>query len=269
MRLITRLALGGALLLGGCESMIKHNDVLIFGTTTNFGIDVSSAGGTTGSPTPSITIGYKRSEAVWMPLVANAAEAGATWKPNVCPSGAAPCVPFDELKYVGHGEKKAGSEDSEGDAYSVLASFGAKGGATASSAPSANLGLAQFFATGVAAQRLASNAAVSQVLSIQDPAAAAAGAKAAAISSAVDSGKPDIVAAVALGTTMASADQALADRAAACATKKGTEAFAAQLPAGKAQTEAKSATTSAAMLHIIDVWANSADIEKATTTLCP
>lgn len=249
--------------------MIQHNDVLIFGTTTNFGVDVSSAGGTTGTPTPNLTIGYKRTEAVWMPLVANATAAGQAWKPNICPTGTAPCVPFDELKYLGHGEKKTGNADTEGDAYSVMASFGAKGSAVGSTAPTAGLGLAQFFATGIAAQRLASNAAVSQVLAIQDPTSATAGAQAAAISSAVQTEKPEIVAAAAQGAVLASADQALAERASACLTKKGSDAFAAELPAGKAQTEVKSATNSAVMLHLIQKWANNADIEKATTTLCP
>jgi hypothetical protein len=255
-------------LLGGCQTMVQHNDVLIFGTTTNFGVDVS-ASGTTGSPTPNLTVGYKRTEAVWMPLIANAAEAGQVWKPNLCPANAANCVTFDQLKYLGHGENTAATAQGGGDAYSVLASFGAKGSATGSTAPTAGLGLAQFFATGIAAQRLASNAAVSQVLAIQDPTSATAGAKAAAVSSAVQSGDPKLVAAATAGGLLATQDQALADRASACLNKKGSDAFAALLTGAKAQSEVKSATTSAAMLNFIQRRADADDVEHATSTLCP
>jgi hypothetical protein len=58
------------LLLAGCTiGKIQHNDVLIFGTDTKLALDVS-ANPTTGG-TPEVTIGYKRQEAVWMPLVVN------------------------------------------------------------------------------------------------------------------------------------------------------------------------------------------------------
>lgn len=252
--------------LGGCSTMIRHNDVLIFATTTQLGVTVSAAGTTTGSPGPNVDIGYKRTEAVWMPLIANAD--GTAWKPNACPPNTANCPPtLDELKYAGGGEQATAQHGT--DSYSVLASFGAKVTGEAASGPKAGLGLAQFFATGIAAQRLASNAAVTQALSIQDPVSAQAGAAAAAVSSASKTESPEIVAAIAQGTVAAGADQTLATRATACINSKGTDAFAAKLPAGKPQTEVKSATSAPAMLHLIQKWSNNADIDAATTALCP
>lgn len=55
--------------LSGCLNGVQHNDVLIFGTDTKLALDVSASA--TGGGTPEVTIGYKRAEAVWMPLVAN------------------------------------------------------------------------------------------------------------------------------------------------------------------------------------------------------
>src|SRR5437899_4879752 len=52
----------------GCTTL-RHNDVLIFGTDTKLAVDVSAA--PTSGGAPEITIGYKRQEAVWMPLVVN------------------------------------------------------------------------------------------------------------------------------------------------------------------------------------------------------
>lgn len=60
------LALGAALALTGCNT--PHNDVLVFGTSTLVGVDIK--------PEPetgafSAAIGYRREEAVWMPLLIN------------------------------------------------------------------------------------------------------------------------------------------------------------------------------------------------------
>jgi hypothetical protein len=112
----------------------KHTDLLVFGTNTQFGIDI----GTNASSTTSLTIGFKRQEAVLMPLLANGANS------LYVPKSAAPIDP----KYLGAETKGAKS-----DTYSVLAVFGATG--SADSALKANVGIAQYFATGLAARTLA------------------------------------------------------------------------------------------------------------------
>jgi hypothetical protein len=48
---------------------IQHNDVLIFGTDTKLALDVSTS--PTSGGAGEVTIGYKRQEAVWMPLIVN------------------------------------------------------------------------------------------------------------------------------------------------------------------------------------------------------
>ncbi|TGY90542.1 hypothetical protein E5163_05320 [Marinicauda algicola] len=60
------LALAAGLALAGCNT--PHNDVLVFGTSTLVGVDIK--------PEPengaaSIALGYRREEAVWMPLLIN------------------------------------------------------------------------------------------------------------------------------------------------------------------------------------------------------
>lgn len=52
----------------GC-SMVSHKDLMLFGTDTKFALDVSAAPENAG--TPQFTLGYKRREFVWMPLLAN------------------------------------------------------------------------------------------------------------------------------------------------------------------------------------------------------
>ena len=59
------------LCMSGCSTP-DHTNTLIFGTNTKVGLDVSCE--TTG--VPSISVGYKRQEAVWMPLLANKDEIG-------------------------------------------------------------------------------------------------------------------------------------------------------------------------------------------------
>jgi len=126
--------LGGA--VAGC--MPKHGDAVLFGTNTQFGIDASVDPSTTA---PKVTVGYKRQEFVWMPLLANGEHSVLTEKNK---------KPFDEtLKYVGkHGN--------DSDMYSVLASFGTKYDAQAAPADvRVGGGIAQYFATGLAARALA------------------------------------------------------------------------------------------------------------------
>jgi hypothetical protein len=132
------------LVISACGSTPEHTNTLLFGTTTKFALDVSvnPAGGT-----PDFTVGYKRHEGVWMPLLANK-KTGDEAEPANCTN----------CEFVGT-EKL----DENKDTYSVLASFGASfgGGAEADGSNGATAkaegGLAQFFATGIAARNLASS----------------------------------------------------------------------------------------------------------------
>jgi len=56
-------------LLTACATKKPHNDVMIFGTSTNIGIDVGAAVQNAGIP--AFKVGYNRHEAVWMPLKPN------------------------------------------------------------------------------------------------------------------------------------------------------------------------------------------------------
>ncbi len=131
-------------LVSGCATP-KHSNTLIFGTNTKFALDVSSDP----SGSPSVTFGYKRQEAVWMPLLANKDNNGT---PADCSNGNGNCM----FKGV-----------SDGDTYSVLASFGAKfSGKGDTSGATAEGGLAQYFATGWAARTLAKEGG-SRLVSVQ------------------------------------------------------------------------------------------------------
>jgi hypothetical protein len=185
-RLIASIA--GSLLLAGCS--IPHNDVLIFGTQTMFALDASSAPEQGG--VPQFTIGYKRKEVVWMPMMmngicsraatahlpdaclpANSADGGAptaTSTPGV-PVGnpPAPTQPTNP-QYQGMGEAGRGWHGGGVDTYSVFASFGAKGsGSGNATGVEGQAELAQFFATGIAAQRLAANQRAPELVSLQSP----------------------------------------------------------------------------------------------------
>lgn len=152
------------LLVAGCGTP-NHTNTLIFGTNTKFALDVSQ------DPTGAagITIGYKRQEAVWMPLLANTADGNGKAIPADCSASSA----TDNCLFSG----KAGEDSTNGakavDTYSVIATFGghvASGanteippaGDAAAATPkakgtvSANGGLTQYFATGLAARILAS-----------------------------------------------------------------------------------------------------------------
>lgn len=100
--------------IAGCNSTPHHTNVMVFGTNTKFGLDaaVNPAGGT-----PDFTLGYKRQEVVWMPLLANSNFNENLPKPYPC---------GDDCMFRG----KDG--DKQFDTYSVLASFGAEFGGRAS-----------------------------------------------------------------------------------------------------------------------------------------
>jgi hypothetical protein len=100
-----------------------------------------------------VTIGYKRQEAVWMPLLANKAH-GTTneFIPAECASTATECPKFVGTAGTAGGAAGAGAQDT----YSVLATFsGQVGGGTSGQGVDAKAGLAQYFATGLAARLLA------------------------------------------------------------------------------------------------------------------
>lgn len=140
----------------GCTTP-HHSNALIFGTNTSFGIDV----GQTPTGVPSIVVGYRRQEAVFMPLVATE-----MFDANGIPTPCAiyPRILSGDLTRVHftntNGERVpppcflVGQNGGAFDSYSVLASFGAEFSARATQ-PEASGGLAQFFATGLAAQALA------------------------------------------------------------------------------------------------------------------
>jgi hypothetical protein len=127
--------------LGGCVQATRHSNTMVFGTNTVFGINA----GQDVSGIPSVTVGFRRQEAVVMPLVANVADNGSYQTP--CNLQAMPPVGQNQMNpCLLVGLSGRGSIDT----YSVLASFGANfqgsgGNATASG------GLAQFFSTGIAA----------------------------------------------------------------------------------------------------------------------
>jgi hypothetical protein len=137
----------------GCSTAPKHTNTLIFGTNTKFALDVSQ------EPTGSlgVTLGYKRQEAVWMPLLANKNDNG-----NLVP---ADCTD-DKCKAFKGTAGKAGLNGEEAvDTYSVLATFSGQAtgsaGAGGNDQPGVKAGgtLAQYFATGFAARQLAMSGA--------------------------------------------------------------------------------------------------------------
>jgi hypothetical protein len=168
LHVITSLLVIGT--LSGCQTP-NHTNTLIFGTNTKIALDVSQ------DPTGvvGVTLGYKRQEAVWMPLLANSKTDAAK---DGTPSGFIPadCKDATTLKTMNKDGSTstrtsgckfsgtAGSDSTNGagaeDTYSVLATFSGEGkgvAGTAAGKPEASAGgsLAQFFATGLAARVLA------------------------------------------------------------------------------------------------------------------
>jgi hypothetical protein len=151
------------LLLAGCGT--AGNQILIFGTDTKYALDIS---GDTTTGQPSFTLGYKRREAVWLPLIGSGgvathtctgtgtslqcvAMAGKPGGTHICDSSMN-CVAVDSSMHKFVGKDGSGAED----AYSVLASFGAKNSTGERS-------IAQFIATGPAAVKMASKSGASLV----------------------------------------------------------------------------------------------------------
>lgn len=159
--LVIGLLAVAVVVLPGCQTP-RHTDLLVFGTNTQFGVNVSADT----TSTPGVNIGYRRQEVVLMPLYVNGADSKVANPPT--PS-------TDNLKYVG-------SEESPGktDTYSVFASFGASGGGGTTG--KADVSLAQTFATGLAARTLAYAGA--SLVNTSDKAADAAGSTAQAAASA-------------------------------------------------------------------------------------
>lgn len=188
VRLHLTAAIATASLLAGCGTMPPN--VLVFGTTTVTALDVSP--GTTG--TFGVTLGYKRHEAVWMPLMVQVdSPAGGTTRPGNRPNdttgttsdttggkagnAARDCPPAvcPTLFQGTAGTAASGATGNE--SYSVLATFsggfgagnsttttttsnvsaGADGGTgpAAAEAPVVNANVRQIFATGNAARLLA------------------------------------------------------------------------------------------------------------------
>lgn len=154
----------GAVIGVGCSAVPDHSNTLIFGTETKFAIDVGSS---STARMPEVTVGYKRTEAVWLPLLANQKNTTGEFQP-------APCV--DSNNSVNCKFQSTSTID----AYSVLASFGAKFGGEAGAntnnpetkgegqsltegSAKASGGIAQYFATGLAAQQLAKQGGASLV----------------------------------------------------------------------------------------------------------
>jgi hypothetical protein len=144
LRRVSSAALTAALLLGGCVQATRHSNTMVFGTNTVFGIDA----GQNPAGVPSVTVGYRRQEAVIMPLVANTRDNGHYQQPcDITGSADLPTAGVHPCVLVG---RKGNSIDT----YSVLASFGAEFGGNGMQG-TASGGLAQYFATGLAAQALA------------------------------------------------------------------------------------------------------------------
>lgn len=190
-KLVNTLLVVLLLFLGGCalhRDKNPHNNVLVFGTTTKFALDVAAP--VQNASIPEFTLGYKRLEAVWMPLKPNN-EINSSKKNeisklignlNECMSGLSDIgldksqlanfcltsiLPADKYVSISSGvDSQKGGSSIEIDTYSVFASLGAKGALSFSNA-SGNL--AQFFATGVAAQRLGANPAVGFALNAEAP----------------------------------------------------------------------------------------------------
>lgn len=149
---ISLAVLTGVLLtMWGCATP-KHTNTLIFGTTTRVAFDVSQ------DPTGAlgVTLGYKRDEAVWMPLQANQKQGDGKEKlpPADCEMSG---DPTQSCKFVATGSDNGAAGGGAVDTYSVLATFGGhfSGNAGNGSQVGAQAGLAQYFATGMAARLLA------------------------------------------------------------------------------------------------------------------
>lgn len=137
-----------------CSSTPQHSNTLIFGTNTVVALDVSQL------PTGNlgVTLGYRRQEVVWMPLLANTTNASGAETPATCQS--------DSCKAFNGTTGTDGETDGTGarDTYSVLATFSGQsaGGSLISPSGAGVTGggaIAQYIATGFAARALAESGA--------------------------------------------------------------------------------------------------------------
>jgi hypothetical protein len=137
-----------------CSSTPQHSNTLIFGTNTVVALDVSQL------PTGNmgITLGYRKQEVVWMPLLANTTSASGAETPATCQS--------DSCKTFNGTTGTDGETDGTGarDTYSVLATFSGQsaGGSLVSPSGAGVTGggaIAQYIATGFAARALAESGA--------------------------------------------------------------------------------------------------------------
>jgi hypothetical protein len=133
--------------LSSCKAP-EHTNTLIFATNTKVALDVSAD---TTSGNPSITLGYKRQNFVWMPLYANNGTGGGVVQDT------------EEGKFVGTQSGEKAAEDT----YSVLGSFGGefKASTGVEGKAESSGGIAEYFATGHAARSLAEGGA--QLVSVQ------------------------------------------------------------------------------------------------------
>jgi len=134
------------LTLAGCNSVPRHSNTLIFATNTKTALDVSQ------DPTGgmSLTLGYKRQEGVWMPLLANKNEGGVLVPQD--------CTTDDCRQFVGKTGDGGPSGKGGVDTYSVLATFSGQAAGKVSKDGGEGTGaLAQYFATGIAARLLAAS----------------------------------------------------------------------------------------------------------------
>jgi hypothetical protein len=132
-RICAALSLLVGVTLAACGTPY-HTNTLIFSTGTKIALDIS-ADPTSGNP--SISVGYKRLEVVWMPLLANKDDQG---------------TPYVDKDFLFLGKEDGKAQDT----YSVIATIDAKFSSGAEQSKlSAGGGLAQFFATGLAARKLA------------------------------------------------------------------------------------------------------------------
>ncbi len=128
----------------GC-SVPRHNNALIFGTNTSFGLDAAYNQAT---QTPQITVGYKRQEAIFLPLLANKNAQG-------------DAAVADDAKDIDDKAAFRGTDGDKTDSYSVIASLGvsysgkAKITADKNSEAGAEGAISQYIATGLAARLLA------------------------------------------------------------------------------------------------------------------
>lgn len=154
---------------GLTSCVVAHRDVMVFGTDTSFGISVGAD--PVSSQVANVSIGYKRREAVWMPLLVNGQDTRAfceQWNSDgTCarPVGASAVNENWSPKYTSEAagvDATVGGNESEKDTYSVFASFG---GDASAATGKGRVAVAQFFATGIAAQRLGSNPSAARLVS--------------------------------------------------------------------------------------------------------